>query len=426
MNRRHTADDYRRTVERLRAARPDLALSSDFIVGFPGESDGGFRRDARSGARRRLCPGLLVQILAAPRHARRCAADQVPEPVKAERLAALQALLREQQRAFNASCVGRVLPVLFEKPGRHPGQLVGRSPYLQAVHAEAAAERIGEIVPVTDPCGRAQQPRRRDRAVGASRMSGLPSTIEPDLAAAGRSQLEFDDNLLLPRSSASATSISTASSGSSASRWCRAATGWRSPGPPRRPRWRGWRCRALYERLKQRPRDRHRRGRCGAAAGAGRNRRQEPQPVARGCRVPHPQAPDRAARRRPGALRQGDARARAGVRPRPRRHRQDLSRGRRRGRPADDRQGRAHHPVAAGGRGRRAARLPAGRSAREGRPLSAAALRRALRHAAGATRCRSAWPAARSRSRRSPSCAGARWRTPSSSSTRRRTRRRCR
>ena len=77
------------------------------------------------------------------------AADQVPEPVKAERLAALQALLHEQQRAFNQSCVGKVLPVLFEKPGRHPGQLVGRSPYLQSVHADAGVEQIGEIVPVT-------------------------------------------------------------------------------------------------------------------------------------------------------------------------------------------------------------------------------------------------------------------------------------
>ena len=72
----------------------------------------------------------------------------MPEPVKAERLAVLQALLLQQQRAFNQHCVGYVLPVLFEKPGRHPGQLVGRSPYLQAVHADAPADRIGQIVPV--------------------------------------------------------------------------------------------------------------------------------------------------------------------------------------------------------------------------------------------------------------------------------------
>jgi tRNA-2-methylthio-N6-dimethylallyladenosine synthase len=76
-------------------------------------------------------------------------ADQVPEALKAERLAALQGVLQRQQRAFNQSCVGRVLPVLFEKPGRHPGQLVGRSPYLQPVHAELPPGRIGDIVPVT-------------------------------------------------------------------------------------------------------------------------------------------------------------------------------------------------------------------------------------------------------------------------------------
>ena len=72
----------------------------------------------------------------------------MPEPVKTERLTVLQASLQQQQRAFNADCVGHVLPVLFEKPGRHPGQLVGRSPYLQAVHADAPADRIGQIVPV--------------------------------------------------------------------------------------------------------------------------------------------------------------------------------------------------------------------------------------------------------------------------------------
>jgi len=73
----------------------------------------------------------------------------VPEPVKTGRLAELQQLLGEQQRAFNAECVDRVMPVLFEKPGRHTGQLVGRSPYLQAVHADAPASCLGEIVPVT-------------------------------------------------------------------------------------------------------------------------------------------------------------------------------------------------------------------------------------------------------------------------------------
>jgi tRNA-2-methylthio-N6-dimethylallyladenosine synthase len=149
MNRRHTADQYRRTVERLRSARPDLTLSSDFIVGFPGESDADFAATLDLVRDIGFAQAFSFKYSQRPGTPAASAADQIPEPVKTERLAALQALLQQQQRAFNESCVGRVLPVLFEKPGRHPGQLVGRSPYLQSVHAEAAIERIGEVVPVT-------------------------------------------------------------------------------------------------------------------------------------------------------------------------------------------------------------------------------------------------------------------------------------
>jgi tRNA-2-methylthio-N6-dimethylallyladenosine synthase len=148
MNRRHTADDYRRTVERLRQARPDLALSSDFIVGFPGESEADFEATLDLVRDVGFAQAFSFKYSPRPGTPAANAADAIQEPVKGERLAALQALLHEQQRAFNEGCVGRVLPVLFEKPGRHAGQLVGRSPYLQSVHAEAAAERIGEIVPV--------------------------------------------------------------------------------------------------------------------------------------------------------------------------------------------------------------------------------------------------------------------------------------
>ncbi len=149
MNRRHTAAQYRRTVERLRRARPDIALSSDFIVGFPGESEEDFR--ATTDLVRDIGYAQAFSFKYSPRPGTPAASapDQISEPVKAERLATLQAVLRDQQRAFNQSCVGEILPVLFEKPGRHPGQLVGRSPYLQSVHAEAGTERIGEIVPVT-------------------------------------------------------------------------------------------------------------------------------------------------------------------------------------------------------------------------------------------------------------------------------------
>jgi len=149
MNRRHTADQYRRTVERLRRARPDIALSSDFIVGFPGESEADFRATTDLVRDIGFAQAFSFKYSPRPGTPAANAADQIPEPVKADRLAILQALLHEQQQAFNQACVGEVLPVLFEKPGRHPGQLVGRSPYLQSIHAEAPAERIGDIVPLT-------------------------------------------------------------------------------------------------------------------------------------------------------------------------------------------------------------------------------------------------------------------------------------
>src|SRR5262249_39778070 len=135
MNRRHTADDYRRTVGRLREARPDLALSSDFIVGFPGESAAGFAATLDLVREVGFAQAFSFKYSPRPGTPAAAAADQVSEAVKTERLAVLQDLLREQQRAFNAASVGRVLPVLLEKPGRHPGQLIGRSPYLQSVHA---------------------------------------------------------------------------------------------------------------------------------------------------------------------------------------------------------------------------------------------------------------------------------------------------
>jgi tRNA-2-methylthio-N6-dimethylallyladenosine synthase len=148
MNRKHDGAHYLDIVGKVRAARPDIALSSDFIVGFPGETDADFeatlaliRAVGYAGAfsfkysRRPGTPG-------AERH------DQVDEAVKEERLARLQALLEEQRQAFNAAAVGRVANVLIEKKGRHPGQIAGRTPYLQAIHLDGPEELIGEIVPV--------------------------------------------------------------------------------------------------------------------------------------------------------------------------------------------------------------------------------------------------------------------------------------
>jgi tRNA-2-methylthio-N6-dimethylallyladenosine synthase len=154
MNRAHTADDYRRIVERLRTARPDLALSSDFIVGFPGESERDFEATMELVRGIGFASAFSFKYSARPGTPAALMEDQIPEEVKDTRLQRLQALLRTQQEAFNRSCIGRVLPVLLERPGRHAGQLGGRSPYLQAVHVAGPAEWLGRIVPVRiDACG---------------------------------------------------------------------------------------------------------------------------------------------------------------------------------------------------------------------------------------------------------------------------------
>jgi tRNA-2-methylthio-N6-dimethylallyladenosine synthase len=148
MNRRHRAADYVDIIARLRAARPDVALSSDFIVGFPGESDADF--DATLALVRTVgfASAFSFKYSARPGTPAADAPHQVPEAVKDRRLTALQALLRAQQHGFNAATVGRRLPVLFEAAGRHPGQLIGRSPYLQAVHVVAPTGLTGTIAEV--------------------------------------------------------------------------------------------------------------------------------------------------------------------------------------------------------------------------------------------------------------------------------------
>jgi len=148
MNRRYRRKDYIDVVDRLRRARPDLALSGDFIVGFPGESEADF--EATLSLVREVGYAQAYSFKYSPRPGTPAPLlpDQVPEPEKAERLGRLQSLLAEQQRAFNADRVGECLPVLLERPGRHPGQLVGRSPYMQAVHLDAAGAGIGDLVNV--------------------------------------------------------------------------------------------------------------------------------------------------------------------------------------------------------------------------------------------------------------------------------------
>jgi tRNA-2-methylthio-N6-dimethylallyladenosine synthase len=149
MNRAHTADSYLRLIKRIRDARPDIAISGDFIVGFPGETEAEFEATLDLVRAVGYAAAFSFKYSRRPGTPASDMARQVDEAVKAERLARLQALLDQQQMAFNASTVGRTLPVLFERKGRHPGQIVGRSPYLQGVHAEGPESLIGQIATVT-------------------------------------------------------------------------------------------------------------------------------------------------------------------------------------------------------------------------------------------------------------------------------------
>ncbi|HET9067213.1 MAG TPA: tRNA (N6-isopentenyl adenosine(37)-C2)-methylthiotransferase MiaB [Amaricoccus sp.] len=147
MNRRHTAESYLRLVERIRAARPDMAMSGDFIVGFPGESEADFA--ATLALVEAVGYAQAYSFAYSPRPGTPAAGrPEVPGEVRAERLQRLQRLLARQQQAFLARLVGRTLPVLIEKPGRLPGQVAGKTPCLTAVHLEAGPETIGRIVPV--------------------------------------------------------------------------------------------------------------------------------------------------------------------------------------------------------------------------------------------------------------------------------------
>ena len=145
MNRGHKAGDYRALVDRLRRVRPDLVLSSDFIVGFPGESDADFAATLELIREVRFASAYSFKYSPRPGTPAASLETQVPEAAKDERLQILQALLREQQDDFNRQSFGRVMPVLFEKPGRRAGQIGGRTPYLHAVHVEAPDRWIGAI-----------------------------------------------------------------------------------------------------------------------------------------------------------------------------------------------------------------------------------------------------------------------------------------
>lgn len=148
MNRGHTREDYLRIIERVRAARPDIALSSDFIVGYPGETDEDFEQTLD--LVRQVGYSQTFSFKYSPRPGTPASAErkQVSEEKKSLRLAALQAELGEQMRRFNQGCIGRTFDVLLEKPGRYDGQMIGRSPYLQSVNLMAPRARIGDMVQV--------------------------------------------------------------------------------------------------------------------------------------------------------------------------------------------------------------------------------------------------------------------------------------
>lgn len=148
MNRKHTSDDYRRIIGRLRNARPDIALSSDFIVGFPGESEDDFTATMKLVEEIGFAQSFSFKYSPRPGTPAAAIEDQVADEIKSERLSALQVLLKTQQDSFNAGTVGRTVDVLLDRVGRKPGQLVGRTPYLQAIHIDAPAHHIGQILPV--------------------------------------------------------------------------------------------------------------------------------------------------------------------------------------------------------------------------------------------------------------------------------------
>ena len=148
MNRKHTAEEYLRLVDRIRQARPDIALSTDIIVGFPGETADEFAETLKLVEKVEFAQAFSFKYSARPGTPAASIAEPVDEQEKVERLHRLQALLESQQRSFNARCVGRTIPVLFEKSGRNDGQIVGRSPYLQLVHADADTRLLGQIHPV--------------------------------------------------------------------------------------------------------------------------------------------------------------------------------------------------------------------------------------------------------------------------------------
>ena len=148
MNRRHTRDDYLRVIDKLKEANPAIGMSSDFIVGFPGESDDDFKQTLEVVNRVKYIQAFSFKYSRRPGTPAAVMEGQIEEKVKKERLQVLQDLLFSYQTKFNKDSVGKIMPVLFETKGRHKGQLAGRSPYMQNVHAAADMSLLNKIVDV--------------------------------------------------------------------------------------------------------------------------------------------------------------------------------------------------------------------------------------------------------------------------------------
>ncbi len=148
MNRQHTADDYRRLIDRIRKARPDIALTSDFIVGFPGESDNDFQATLRLIEDIGYATAFSFKYSKRPGTPASTMRKQIADEVKVARLGELQKLLLKQQYGFDDSQIGKVLPVLFEKRARDQNQLMGRTPYLQPVHVHGDVSLLGQMADV--------------------------------------------------------------------------------------------------------------------------------------------------------------------------------------------------------------------------------------------------------------------------------------
>lgn len=148
MNRRHTRDDYLRVVDKLQTANPQVRMSSDFIVGFPGETDKDFQDTLDVVSRVGYIQAFSFKYSKRPGTPAALMPGQVEEKIKKERLDVLQNRLFALQEKFNMSCIGRIMPVLFESKGRHGGQLTGRTPYMQNLHAALGREYLNQIVNV--------------------------------------------------------------------------------------------------------------------------------------------------------------------------------------------------------------------------------------------------------------------------------------